>query len=215
MLPIYRSVFREVDAERIEKKSRFLAKAAPVSSVDEAEAFIAGVRQEHSGANHNVPAYIIGMNAEIQKASDDGEPSGTAGSPILEVLKAHQLVNTVIVVTRYFGGTLLGRGGLIRAYAGTAKDALMEAGVALYTPHRRVDVTVDYSESGRIENFLQTKQLQVEDIIYLADVTFQLVLLPEQVEPTRQQIQELTADQFLWQEGEEVYGRQHLRLKSQ
>ncbi len=212
MLRSYRCTAQEVEAERIEKKSRFIARVAPVSTAAEAEAFLERVRQQHGGANHNVPAYIVGLQADIQKCSDDGEPSGTSGAPILEVLKAHGLVNTVVVVTRYFGGTLLGRGGLIRAYAGTAKDALRKSGVALYTPHRQVAITVDYTAAGRVENVLQTQGHAPTDIQYMADVTFHLQLLPEELEPVRLRIQELTADQFLWSEGEEVYGRRVLPL---
>ncbi len=197
MLQSYRCTAQEVEAERIEKKSRFIARVAPAATQEAAETFVAKVRQMHSDANHNVPAYIIGVQAEIQKCSDDGEPSGTSGAPILEVLKAHTLVNTVVVVTRYFGGTLLGRGGLIRAYAGTAKDALVKSGVALYTPHRKVQVTVDYTAAGRIENVLQTQGHVPTAIDYTADVTFHLLLLPEAAESVRMQIQELTADQFL------------------
>lgn len=110
MLVEYRTVAREAEITLIEKKSKFIARIKPVQTREEAEGFIEEVRKEHWSATHNVPAYIIGINQEIQKYSDDNEPSGTAGLPVLEVLKAHDLVNTAVVVTRYFGGTLLGRG---------------------------------------------------------------------------------------------------------
>ena len=106
MLIEYRTVAQEAEITLIEKKSKFLARIKPVETVEEAEEFIEAIRKEHWNATHNVPAYIIGMNQEIQKYSDDNEPSGTAGLPMLEILKAHEVVNVVVVVTRYFGGTL-------------------------------------------------------------------------------------------------------------
>ena len=110
MLAEYRTVAQEAEITLLEKKSKFIARIKPVESREEAEAFVEEVRKIHWSATHNVPAYIIGINQEVQKYSDDGEPSGTAGLPVLEVLKANEVVNAAIVVTRYFGGILLGRG---------------------------------------------------------------------------------------------------------
>ena len=143
MLVEYRTVAREAEITLIEKKSKFIARIKPVQTREEAEGFIEEVRKEHWSATHNVPAYIIGINQEIQKYSDDNEPSGTAGLPVLEVLKAHDLVNTAVVVTRYFGGTLLGRGGLVRAYGGAAREAVKEAGIVRMVPATKFGLTVD------------------------------------------------------------------------
>jgi len=209
-LQSYRCAAQDAEAERVEKKSRFIARVCPVHSQEAAEAFVAQVREKHSTASHNVPVYIVGLQAEIQKASDDGEPSGTAGAPVLEVLKKHGLVNTAVVVTRYFGGTLLGRGGLIRAYTKTAQDALEKSGIALYIPQQEAAVTVDYSASGRVANFLETAGHRPVDTEYGSDVTFHLRLLPEELDQVYRHIQELTADAFLWQAGREVYGRRRL-----
>ena len=205
MLAEYRTVAREAEITLIEKKSKFIARIRPVESREEAEAFIEEVRKEHWNATHNVPAYIIGMNQEIQKYSDDNEPSGTAGLPVLEVLKAHDVVNAAIVVTRYFGGILLGRGGLVRAYGGAAREALKAAGIVRMAPAREVGITVDYVHAGRIQNELLTQGIILKDTEYLEKVTFHVLLLPQDQESLRQNIQELTANEFLWREGQEVY----------
>lgn len=156
MLVEYRTVAREAEITLIEKKSKFIARIKPVQTREEAEGFIEEVRKEHWSATHNVPAYIIGINQEIQKYSDDNEPSGTAGLPVLEVLKAHDLVNTAVVVTRYFGGTLLGR-GLSASLWGAAREAVKEAGIVRMVPATKVGITVDYVHSGRIQNELMTQ----------------------------------------------------------
>ena len=205
MLIEYRTVAQEAEITLIEKKSKFLARIKPVETVEEAEEFIEAIRKEHWNATHNVPAYIIGMNQEIQKYSDDNEPSGTAGLPMLEILKAHEVVNVVVVVTRYFGGTLLGRGGLIRAYGGAARKALEAAGIVRMVPAQEVAITVDYVHSGKIQNELLNAGIILKDTEYLENVTFKTILFPEEMESLRQTIQEFTANEFTWLEGSEVY----------
>ena len=205
MLVEYRTVAREAEITLIERKSKFIARIKPVQTREEAEAFIEAVRKEHWNATHNVPAYIIGMNQEVQKYSDDNEPSGTAGLPVLEVLKAHEVVNCAVVVTRYFGGILLGRGGLVRAYGGAAREALKAAGIVRMVPALEVGFSVDYTHLGRVLNDRQTQGVFLQDTEYLEKVTFHVLLLPEEREPLRQVIQELTAGDFLWREGQEVY----------
>lgn len=205
MLAEYRTVAQEAEITLIEKKSKFIARIKPVQTREEAEAFLEEVRKEHWNATHNVPAYIIGMNQEIQKYSDDNEPSGTAGLPVLEVLKAHELVNTAIVVTRYFGGILLGRGGLVRAYGGAAREAVLAAGIVRMVPAVEVGITVDYTHAGRIQNELLTQGAFLADTEYLEHVTFHVLLLPQEREALRQLIQEHTANDFQWREGQEVY----------
>ena len=205
MLVEYKTVAKEAEITLIEKKSKFVARIKPVETQEEAEAFIDEVRKEHWNATHNVPAYILGMNQEIQKYSDDNEPSGTAGLPILEVLKNHEIVNCVVVVTRYFGGTLLGRGGLIRAYGGAAREALQSAGIVRMVPAREVGITVDYVHSGKVQNEILTQGITLADTVYLEQVTFQVLLFPHEEEPLRQAIQEYTANEFTWNAGEEIY----------
>ena len=205
MLVEYKTVAKEAEITLIEKKSKFIARIKPAETQEEAEAFIDEVRKEHWNATHNVPAYILGMNQEIQKYSDDNEPSGTAGLPILEVLKNHEIVNCVVVVTRYFGGTLLGRGGLIRAYGGAAREALQSAGIVRMVPAREVGITVDYVHSGKVQNEILTQGITLADTVYLEQVTFQVLLFPHEEEPLRQAIQEYTANEFTWNAGEEIY----------
>ncbi|HHT90541.1 MAG TPA: YigZ family protein [Firmicutes bacterium] len=201
----YKTVAGEAETTLVEKKSKFIARIRPLSTPAEAEAFIEEVRKEHWSATHNVPAYILGMNQEVQKYSDDNEPSGTAGLPILEVLKAHQVVNVCVVVTRYFGGTLLGRGGLIRAYGGAARQALQEAGIVRMVPAQNVAITVDYVHSGKIQNELLTQGVTLVDTEYFEQVTFYTMLFAHEKASLRQMIQELTANDFAWIEGEEIH----------
>lgn len=205
MLVEYRTIAKETEITLTEKKSKFLARIKLVVTVEEAEAFIEEVRKEHWNATHNVPAYILGMNQEIQKYSDDNEPSGTAGLPVLEILKAHQVVNVVVVVTRYFGGTLLGRGGLIRTYGGATRKALMDAGIVRMVPAQKIAITVDYVYSGKIQNELSTQGVTLLDTEYLEHVTFHVLLLPGEMESLRQSIQEFTSNDFIWTEGKKLH----------
>jgi len=128
MAILYTTVAQRATAEEIIEKSRFIANMASVSSKEEAEAFISAIRAQYKDATHNVPAYIIGDKMQIQWGSDDGEPGGTAGTPIVQMLQKEGITNVVCVVTRYFGGIKLGTGGLVRAYTGCAKLALEKAG---------------------------------------------------------------------------------------
>ncbi len=199
LLVEYNTVAGPAETVLIEKKSKFIAQIRPVSSAEEAEAFIEEVKKEHWNATHNCPAYIIGVNQNIQKFSDDGEPSGTAGLPILEMMKAYEVVDAVIVVTRYFGGTLLGRGGLIRAYGGAAKAALLEAGIVRMLPATQVRVTVDYGISGKVQNELINAGIAITDTEYLQDVTYVLRLLDGEEQRTEDLVREVTAGNFLWE----------------
>ncbi len=127
------------------KKSRFIANVVPVSSEEEAEEFIESMKKKYWDARHNCYAYIIGERGEIKRFSDDGEPGGTAGKPILEVLAGEGITNAAIVVTRYFGGTLLGTGGLVRAYGAAAKEGLSASAVINKIPGMRLSITTDYT----------------------------------------------------------------------
>ncbi len=138
MLVEYKTAAKEAEITLIERKSKFIGRIKPVQTVEEAEEFIEAVRKEHWDATHNVPAYIIGANQEVQKFSDANEPGGTAGLPMLEMLKSHDVVNVAAVVTRYYGGIQLGRGGgLIRAYGGTARQALWRPALCAWFPPAR------------------------------------------------------------------------------
>lgn len=158
----YRTIEEEANDAFVEKKSRFIGYAKPVKTADEAAAFIASVKQQHWDAAHNVSAYVL-RSGNIQRSSDDGEPSGTAGVPALEVLLKEQLVDVCVVVTRYFGGTLLGAGGLVRAYSHAAKLAVKAAGIVTMAPCCVMKLEVDYSYFDRITLLLTDYYANVEN----------------------------------------------------
>jgi uncharacterized YigZ family protein len=183
VLARYRTLRREGAREIVIKKSRFIGYGKPVTSEDEAIAFIESIRKKHWDATHNCYAYVIGERDEIQKSSDDGEPSGTAGRPILEVIKAQQLKFTAIVVTRYFGGIMLGAGGLIRAYTEGAVQAIEASEPIERVLRRKVAVEADYTWYGKIENELRNRGWHVGDTVFADRVT--VVCLPEVEEADR------------------------------
>lgn len=153
-------------AELLIQKSRFIGFAARVETEAEAHDFINSIKEQHKSANHNCSAYMLGENDNIQKANDDGEPSGTAGVPILEVLKKKGLKDTAIVVTRYFGGIKLGSGGLIRAYGKAASEALAASGIVERRLHSLMKVSIDYTWLGKIENEIRQSPYPLQDILY-------------------------------------------------
>lgn len=172
MLEKYRTIRTDGQVEIEIKKSRFICFAKRVSSEEEAREYIQAIKKEHWKANHNCSAYILGKKAEVLRSSDDGEPSGTAGVPMLEVLKNNQLVDVVVVVTRYFGGIKLGAGGLIRAYSSAVSTTLEEIGIVEATPQQEIFATVDYSLSGKLQHFLETNDYTIKETLFLENVTF-------------------------------------------
>lgn len=172
----YKTLREEGSAEFIIHKSRFIGYGCPCETEEEALAFLSRIRQKHKDATHNCYAYIIGLNAGIMRYSDDGEPSGTAGMPIIEVMKARGVVNCAVVVTRYFGGVLLGAGGLVRAYAQGSKVALDAACVVLMEKSARHLVEVDYSTWQRLEYFLRSAPVCIEHTEFGASVVCTLMV---------------------------------------
>ncbi len=162
----YKTIDKLNPCEIIIQKSRFIGYATRAETEKEAIEFIDSIKAKHRGANHNCSAYIIGEHDILQKANDDGEPSGTAGVPILEVLKKQGLKDTVIVVTRYFGGIKLGGGGLIRAYGKTASEAIRSSGVVERKLHSLINVAIDYTWLGKIENEIRQSEYPLDDILY-------------------------------------------------
>jgi uncharacterized YigZ family protein len=144
-----------VDHETVIRKSRFLTRIQPVSSVEEAEVVIAGIRKRAWDANHNCTAMVTGLLGDQARSSDDGEPSGTAGVPMLEVLRRRELTDVVAVVTRYFGGVKLGAGGLVRAYSSAVSEALDRAALVHRAALRQVTLEVPHAEAGRYDNLLR------------------------------------------------------------
>lgn len=152
------------------KKSKFISNVLPVENQDEAEKYIDSLRKKYWDATHNVYAFTIGLNDETQKFSDDGEPSGTAGKPVLEVIKSKALKNVLVVVTRYYGGILLGAGGLIRAYSESAAGGLNEAGIVKKIKYDIYEVKVDYNQLGKLQWEINQKGLFISDINFSQDV---------------------------------------------
>lgn len=188
----YRTIYKMGEDEILIKKSRFIGYAMPVETEDEAIKFIEEIKTKHRDATHNVYAYVLGEDNNIQRYSDDGEPSGTAGIPALEVIKKEDLRNVAVVVTRYFGGKKLGTGGLIRAYTKGAKIGL-EAGVIIdKILFRKVKVRIDYTLYGMVENYLINKGIYIEDTIFDDAVNLILYIEYEKDEKFRDTVRELT-----------------------
>ncbi|WP_309123181.1 YigZ family protein [Paenibacillus sp.] len=194
-LPYYKTVRAYGEAEIVIKRSQFIGHAKPVDTEEEAVAFIEEIKSRHKQATHNCSAYMVGERDQHQKASDDGEPSGTAGKPILEVIKHQQLKNVAVVVTRYFGGIMLGAGGLVRAYTDGAVAGLAAAGAVYKVLHTPVTLTFDYSLLGTVEYELRGRGVRFGDIEYTDKVTVRC--LPNASESARfiEWITDLTAGQ--------------------
>ena len=154
---VYKTTFAYGEAETIINKSRFIGYSMPINSEEEALEFIDKIKTKHRDATHNVYAYVFGKDSNTQRFSDDGEPSGTAGIPALEVIKKENLRNVVVVVTRYFGGTKLGAGGLIRAYTKGAKIGLDSGIIVDMILHVKIKIRVDYTLYGKVEHYLMTE----------------------------------------------------------
>ncbi|WP_370296749.1 YigZ family protein [Rossellomorea marisflavi] len=167
MLHKYYTVKGPGENEIVIERSRFIAHVARVETEEDAQAFIADIKKKHWDATHNCSAYMIGENNLIQKANDDGEPSGTAGVPMLEVLKKRDLKDTVVVVTRYFGGIKLGAGGLIRAYGKSTSEGLNATGVVERKLMRIMRTKIDYTWLGKVENEIRSSHYQLKEIHYL------------------------------------------------
>lgn len=176
MQETFRTIARNGTEEIEIKKSRFIGTVTRVTDETAARSCIDAIRQQNWDASHNCTAYCIGERSQFQRTSDDGEPSGTAGIPMLEVLKRREITNTVAVVTRYFGGTRLGAGGLIRAYGQAVSAAINAVGIVECKPLAIVTVAAGHHDAGRLENALRTTDYEMGSVVYGADVRFELYL---------------------------------------
>jgi uncharacterized YigZ family protein len=172
----YLTLARDASAEIEVKRSRFLCDVARVSTEDEARAVVERARKQHWDARHHCSAFVLGPDGSVQRSNDDGEPSGTAGAPMLEVLRGRGVSDTVAVVTRWFGGTLLGAGGLVRAYSDAVRAALDEAGLLERRLLQRFDVTVSHADAGKVENDLRARGVTVLGVDYAAQATLHLAV---------------------------------------
>lgn len=179
----YTTVAKEASAEQVIDRSRFIAHIARAFSKEEADAFIAGIRAQYKDATHNVPAFIVGEKSELKWTSDDGEPQGTSGPPMLQMLEREGITNIVCVVTRYFGGIKLGTGGLVRAYTSSAKLALEAAGKHTVKDVTRMNVTIPYTLLGKLQNIEKSEPFTIEQIDYNEAVD--LVLMMDQEDEGR------------------------------
>lgn len=174
----YKTIKKRAEDRFVEKKSEFIGYISPVSNEEEAVSFINEIKKMHPDATHNCHAYIL-QGTEIARFSDDGEPSGTAGMPMLEVIKREGLTGVCIVVTRYFGGILLGAGGLVRAYAKGAKIAIDSAEVCTFVPFTEFSLKCDYSDYEKIRRDLEVKHIKCDDTVFDIDVTMKLACRDE------------------------------------
>ncbi|MGW4032060.1 YigZ family protein [Streptomyces sp. NPDC004838] len=202
----YRTVAHEGVHETEINRSRFICALAPAATEEEARAFIARVREAHPAATHNCFAYVIGADASVQKASDDGEPGGTAGVPMLQMLLRRDIRYTVAVVTRYYGGVKLGAGGLIRAYGGVVGEALDALGTRTRQRFRLATVTVDHQRAGKLENDLRATGRAVRDVRYAESVTIEIGLPDADVDAFRGWLADATAGTAVLEVGGEAYG---------
>ncbi len=195
MLQQYKTVYRGGEGEIVEKKSRFIATVLPVKSEEEAIAFIESLKKKYWNATHNCFAYVIGDHFQTQRCSDDGEPSGTAGRPMLDVLLNEEIHDVAVVVTRYFGGTLLGTGGLVRAYQSATKAGLSASTVITKKYGQQVSIKTDYTGLGKIQYILGQRKIQILNSEYTDTVTVEVLLPAEDAGQVKAEITEGTNGQ--------------------
>lgn len=189
----YKSVEKEAHAEQVIERSRFIAHMKPCSSREEAEEYIRSIKAQYKDATHNVPCFIVGEKQELMWASDDGEPAGTSGAPMMQMLSREGLTNLVCVVTRYFGGIKLGTGGLVRAYTSSARMALDAAVIHEVRDLRAVRIRIPYTLLGKLQNMEQNLPFVISDIEYTDCVLLTLTYAPEDEGIVMPPIVEMTA----------------------
>lgn len=187
----YVTIAAKAEDDFFERKSQFIGYIAPVSTEEEALAFLGEIRAKHRDARHNCFAYVL--NNDVKRASDDGEPQGTAGVPILDVIEREGITDVIVVVTRYFGGILLGAGGLVRAYAHAAKLAVDAAQRKVMSPAVLVEVVMDYNQYGKINNVLSKYTAIIEDTQFTDMVTMRILFIDKEIEAFRAELTEMTA----------------------
>ena len=205
MLSEYKAVYQGGEGEIVEKKSRFIATVIPAGSEEEVLAFIESIRKKYWDARHHCFAYVIGERNELQRCSDDGEPSGTAGKPMLEVLLVEEIHNVAVVVTRYFGGTLLGTGGLVRAYSAATKQGLASSVIITKILGVKLCISTDYTGLGKIQYILGQRGLQILDSVYTDKVELEALIPENELVAVKTEITEGTNGQAVMQEGEFCY----------
>lgn len=195
----YRTIAKKGFDEIIINKSRFIGYASPIASEEEAISFIREIKEKHKDATHNVYGYVYGKESNIQRFSDDGEPSGTAGIPVLEVIKKEELRNLVVVVTRYFGGTKLGGGGLIRAYTKSAKLAIDSSIIVQNKLFNILLIKTSYSSYGKIENYFLEGAYSVESIDFLEQVEIEIYIEKTEMDRVISDLMNITSGELFYE----------------
>ena len=198
-------VHKDGSAQITEKKSRFIGDVYNIENEEDALYYINETKKKYWDARHHCYAYIIGNNNEVQKFSDDGEPSGTAGKPIMDIILSEKIHNCLIVVTRYFGGTLLGTGGLIRAYTKSTQEGIKESMVIEKCLGVMLSLTCDYTTSGKIQYLTATEHIPVLDTVYTDNVTFEMIVPVEEVGSVEKKFMEASMGKAVLEKGEETY----------
>lgn len=200
----YKTLYQGGVGEIVEKKSRFIATVEKIETEEEALAFIAKMKKQYWDARHNCYAFVAGKNHELQRCSDDGEPNGTAGRPMLEVLLREDIHNIVVVVTRYFGGTLLGTGGLVRAYQKSVQEGLANSIIIERLQGQRLDIHTDYNGIGKIQYITAQQSVFVLDTEYTDKVVVKLVVPIEKMQALQEAVTEGTNGNAVYEMGEQV-----------
>lgn len=193
MLEKYKTIYEGGEGEIIEKKSRFIATVRLVKTEEDAVAFIEEMKKKYWDATHNCFAYVIGERRETVRCSDDGEPSGTAGKPMLDVLLGEELYNTAVVVTRYFGGTLLGTGGLVRAYSKAVQEGIANSCVITKYHGVLAQVDTDYNGVGKLQYLFAQRQIPILDSQYAEAVKMQILIPKSETEAVKKAVTEATS----------------------
>lgn len=200
----FKIIYEGAEAEIVEKKSRFIAYVRPVNTEEEAVSFIDEIKKKHWDARHNCSAFVIGKNNELTRCSDDGEPSGTAGKPMLEVLLGQGLHNVAVVVTRYFGGVLLGTGGLVRAYQAAVKEGIHASKILEKFEGAKYSVETDYNGIGKIQYILAKENINTLGVDYSDKVVIEFVVKADEEGRIVKEITEATAGKATIEKVEEL-----------
>ncbi|MEF9921361.1 MAG: YigZ family protein [Anaerovoracaceae bacterium] len=191
-MKLYSTIMDQGFCEQSIEKSRFITSVKAVETKEEADAFIGEIKKKYKDATHNVPAMVIGDKFQIQWASDDGEPQGTSGAPIVQMLVKEQITNVAVVVTRYFGGIKLGTGGLVRAYTSSAKMGILAAGICDVMEMSVLQYKVDYTFFNRIQNISKDNNFQIRNLIYEDVISFEIVCDQENEKSINEMLQNIT-----------------------
>lgn len=208
----YITIKGEGTAEIEEKKSRFITHVYPIKSEAEALSYIEAIKKKYWDARHNVYAYQLGENNSIQRYTDDGEPSGTAGMPVLDVLRGKDIRDTLIIVTRYFGGTLLGTGGLVRAYGKSASEGIKAAGLVQKQLCKNISILTDYTLSGKVQYEANNGNYIIKDIVYTDKVEFKLLIECDRIDSFIKNITNITNGQATIMQFDDEYADKELDI---